>query len=52
VARGASNDLPINRLSLDTDEDVTRFEIKLSDIARRFKNLEALQKVAAPPVRE
>ena len=25
-----------------TDEDVTGFEIKLSDIARRFKNLEAL----------
>ena len=27
-----------------TDEDVTRFEIKLADLARRFKNLEALQK--------
>lgn len=27
-----------------TDEDVTNFELKLSDIARRFKNLEALQK--------
>lgn len=26
-----------------TDEDVTGFEIKLSDLARRFKNLEALQ---------
>ena len=30
-----------------TDEDVTGFEIKLSDIARRFKNLEALQKEVA-----
>ncbi len=30
-----------------TDEDVTAFEIKLSDVARRFKNLEALQKEAA-----
>ena len=30
-----------------TDEDVTGFEIKLSDIARRFKNLEALQKDVA-----
>ncbi|PSB31333.1 hypothetical protein [Chlorogloea sp. CCALA 695] len=29
-----------------TDEDVTGFEIKLSDLARRFKNLEALQKDA------
>ncbi|GAA6618147.1 hypothetical protein [Scytonema sp. NUACC26] len=29
-----------------TDEDVTNFEIKLSEIARRFKNLEALQKDA------
>jgi hypothetical protein len=27
-----------------TDEDVTNFELKLSDLARRFKNLEALQK--------
>ena len=27
-----------------TDEDVTKFEINLSDISRRFKNLEALQK--------
>lgn len=27
-----------------TDEDVTEFEVKLSDVARRFKNLEALQK--------
>ncbi|MEG4488228.1 hypothetical protein [Microcoleus sp. D2_18a_B4] len=26
------------------DDDITMFEIKLSDIARRFKNLEALQK--------
>lgn len=26
-----------------TDEDVTAFELKLSDLARRFKNLEALQ---------
>jgi hypothetical protein len=25
-----------------TDENVTGFEIKLSDLARRFKNLEAL----------
>jgi hypothetical protein len=25
------------------DEDVTRFELKLSDLARRFKNLEALR---------
>lgn len=30
-----------------TDEDATGFEIKLSDIARRFKNLEALQKEVA-----
>lgn len=30
-----------------TDEDVTGFEIKLSNIARRFKNLEALQKEVA-----
>jgi hypothetical protein len=29
------------------DEDVTGFEIKLSDLARRFKNLEALQKDTA-----
>lgn len=29
-----------------TDEDVTNFEIKLSDIARRFKNIEVLQKDA------
>ncbi|MGB7439785.1 MAG: hypothetical protein WA919_01840 [Coleofasciculaceae cyanobacterium] len=27
-----------------TDEDVTSFEINLSDLARRFKNIEALQK--------
>jgi hypothetical protein len=26
------------------DDDITMFEIKLSDVARRFKNLEALQK--------
>jgi hypothetical protein len=26
-----------------TDEDVTRFEIRLSDLTRRFKNLEALR---------
>jgi hypothetical protein len=30
-----------------TDEDVTCFEIKLADVARRFKNLEALQKEVA-----
>ncbi len=30
-----------------TDEDVTGFEVKLSDIARRFKNLEALQNEVA-----
>lgn len=30
-----------------TDEDATRFEIQLSDLARRFKNLEALQKEVA-----
>ena len=30
-----------------TDEDVTGFEIKLSNIARRFKNLESLQKEVA-----
>jgi hypothetical protein len=29
------------------DEEVTGFEIKLSDVARRFKNLEALQKDVA-----
>lgn len=29
-----------------TDEDVTNFELKLSDLARRFKNLEAIQKDA------
>lgn len=27
-----------------TDEDVTTFEIKLADVVRRFKNLEAVQK--------
>jgi hypothetical protein len=27
-----------------TDEDVTKFELKLSDLVRRFKNLEAVQK--------
>jgi len=27
-----------------TDEDVTNFEVRLSDIARRFKNLEAIQR--------
>jgi hypothetical protein len=27
-----------------TDEDVTKFEVKLADIVRRFQNLEALQK--------
>jgi hypothetical protein len=27
-----------------TDQDATNFEVKLSDLARRFKNLEALQK--------
>lgn len=32
-----------------TDEDVMIFEIKLSDIARRFMNLEALQKEVAIP---
>lgn len=26
-----------------TDDDVTRFELNLSDLARRFKNLEALR---------
>ncbi|NJK64711.1 MAG: hypothetical protein HC921_20245, partial [Synechococcaceae cyanobacterium SM2_3_1] len=26
-----------------SDEDVTAFEVKLSDVARRFKNVEALQ---------
>lgn len=31
-----------------TDEEVMGFEVKLSDIARRFKNLEALQKEVAP----
>uniref|UniRef100_A0ACD5GSI2 Uncharacterized protein n=1 Tax=Desertifilum tharense IPPAS B-1220 TaxID=1781255 RepID=A0ACD5GSI2_9CYAN len=30
-----------------TDEDVTGFEVKLSDLARRFKNLEALQTAVA-----
>ena len=30
-----------------TDKDVTGFEVKLSDVARRFKNLEALQKEVA-----
>lgn len=30
-----------------TDEQATSFEIKLSDVARRFKNLEALQKETA-----
>jgi len=30
-----------------TDEDVTAFEIKLSDLARRFKNLEALRSEVA-----
>jgi hypothetical protein len=30
-----------------TDEDVTAFEIKLADLVRRFKNLEAVQKEVA-----
>lgn len=30
-----------------TDEDVTAFEMKLADLVRRFKNLEALQKEVA-----
>lgn len=30
-----------------TDEEITGFEVKLSDLARRFKNLEALQKEVA-----
>lgn len=30
-----------------TDEDANRFEIQLSDLTRRFKNLEALQKEVA-----
>ncbi|MGQ9869566.1 MAG: hypothetical protein ACUVQO_01990, partial [Leptodesmis sp.] len=30
-----------------TDQDVTAFELNLSDLARRFKNLEALQKDVA-----
>jgi len=30
-----------------TDEDATNFEVKLSDLARRFRNLEALQKEVA-----
>lgn len=30
-----------------TDDDVAKFEIKLSDLARRLKNLEALQKEVA-----
>jgi len=30
-----------------TDKDVTAFELNLSDLARRFKNLEALQKDVA-----
>ncbi|MEM9539117.1 MAG: hypothetical protein AAGA60_06350 [Cyanobacteria bacterium P01_E01_bin.42] len=29
-----------------TDEDITRFELALSDLVRRFKNMEALQKDA------
>jgi len=32
-----------------TDEDVIIYETKLSDIARRFMNLEALQKEIAIP---
>ncbi|MBE9019911.1 hypothetical protein IQ272_28040, partial [Chroococcidiopsidales cyanobacterium LEGE 13417] len=35
-----------------TDEDVTNFEIQLSDIARRLKNLEALQSDAQPELDE
>jgi hypothetical protein len=31
------------------DEDITRFELALSDLVRRFKNLEALQKEANLP---
>ena len=27
-----------------TDQDVTRFEIELADLVRKFQNLEALQK--------
>ena len=32
-----------------TDDDITRFELALSDLVRRFKNLEALQKEANIP---
>lgn len=32
-----------------TDDDITRFELALSDLVRRFKNLEALQKEADIP---
>ena len=35
-----------------TDEDITSFEIKLSELARRFKDLEALQKDAQTGSRE
>lgn len=35
-----------------TDEDVTNFEVKLSDLARRFKNLEAIQKDAQTHTKE
>jgi hypothetical protein len=34
------------------DEDVTNFEVKLSDLARKFKNLEAIQKDAQTRARE
>ena len=32
-----------------TDDDITRFELALSDLVRRFRNLEALQKEASLP---
>lgn len=35
-----------------TDEDVTNFEVNLSDLARRFKNLEAIQKDAQTRTKE
>jgi len=50
VVRGASNDADKPAESW-TDEDVTGFEVKLSDIARRFKTWKPYKKWLLPPVK-
>jgi len=42
--------LPINRLSLEPDEDVTRFEIKLNDIIGGSKTWKPYRKRWLPPL--